>query len=143
MYNALHIADAFNQLSERKHWRAKALCNRRVSPDDVVQFTSNNLVQLELNCTTGEWSITFKSFVSAWGDYIGSIRRSFFTVLNTLASAALPFDAPISLDHMAVRIDCKSDGRVVVSWFLDRALEAPIGLTLEQATAYENNFGGT
>ena len=112
MYNPVIIAEAFNQNHPKRNWKAKALTSRGTDP--VVMFDSHNLVQLHLNCTTGQWSAKFIKLNAAWGDYIAGLRRSMYTVLHTLTAAALPFEAPLSLDDMVLTITTRADGTAIL-----------------------------
>jgi hypothetical protein len=141
VYNALEIADAFNQQSAKVNWRAKALCGR--AEGNIVQFDSNGLVRLHLNCTDGAWSIEFNRLQTSWGDYMTAIRRSFYSVLNALVSAALSFEAPPSLDDIVVTIMTQPNGKITLSWHLIAVPSVPPMLNIEQTLAYENKFGGT
>lgn len=135
MYNPLIIAEAFNQNSPKRNWKAKALTAR--GSDPVVVFDSHNLVQLHLNCTTGQWSVKFIKLNAAWGDYIAGLRRSMFAVLNTLTSAALPFPAPLVVDDMILNITTRGDGLVTLEVFDASLNTAPELLTEDQLGEYQ------
>ena len=98
MYNAIEIANAFNQQNDKKSWKAKATTRQVEGAAEYVHFTHNGMVTLLLNCNDGRFQIKFNKYQGAWGDYIGAIARGLFVVCTTLKSAGLPFNAPATPD---------------------------------------------
>jgi hypothetical protein len=84
---------------------------------DTVYFESQGgMVALVYTPDDGRFAVKFTKFQGAWGDYIKAIARSLFTVLNTLKSAGLPFDAPPTLAGMAIEATTTDDNLTYVRW---------------------------
>lgn len=109
------IAAAFMQQNEKRTWRAR--CVSRQGKGDTVYFESQGgMVALVYTLDDGRFAVKFTRFQGAWGDYIKAIARSLFTVLNTLKSAGLPFDAPPTLAGMAIEATTTDDNATYVRW---------------------------
>lgn len=108
--SAVDVSAAFNQQNDKSSW--KATC-----AGELVHFSSTNgMVSIVYDAQTGRFAVRFNKFQGAWGDYTGAIRRSLFTILNTLKSGGLPFDGPASVDAMAVIIRALPDGETYCEW---------------------------
>jgi hypothetical protein len=112
------IAAAFMQQNDKKTWKARNVNRARsTGPGDVVHFeATGGMVSLMYYVDTGRFAVKFNKFHGAWGDYIKAIARSLFTVLNTLKSAGLPFDAPPSLAGMIIEATTTDDTTTFVRW---------------------------
>lgn len=112
------IAAAFMQQNDKRTWKARSVNRTRNGPaGDVVHFeSSGGMVSLLYYVETGKFAVKFNKFHGAWGDYIKAIARSLFTVLNTLKSAGLPFDAPPSLAGMVIECTTTDDNLTLVRW---------------------------
>lgn len=109
------IAAAFMQQNEKRTWKAR--CVSRQGKGDTVYFESQGgMVALVYTPDNGRFAVKFTKFQGAWGDYIKAIARSLFTVLNTLKSAGLPFDAPPTLAGMAIEATTTDDNLTYVRW---------------------------
>jgi hypothetical protein len=109
------IAAAFMQQNEKRTWKAR--CVSRQGKGDTVYFESQGgMVALVYMPDDGRFAVKFTKFQGAWGDYIKAIARSLFTVLNTLKSAGLPFDAPPTLAGMAIEATTTDDNLTYVRW---------------------------
>jgi hypothetical protein len=109
------IAAAFMQQNEKRTWKAR--CVSRQGKGDTVYFESQGgMVALVYTPDDGRFAVKFTKFQGAWGDYIKAIARSLFTVLNTLKSAGLPFDAPPTLAGMAIEATTTDDNLTYVRW---------------------------
>jgi hypothetical protein len=109
------IAAAFTQQNDKKSWKAR--CGVRTNIGDVVYFeATNGMVSLMYRVDTGQFAVKFTKFQGAWGDYVKAIARSLFTILNTLKSAGLPFDAPATLAGMVIESTTTDTTDVYVRW---------------------------
>lgn len=120
------IANAFNQQNDKKIWKARCLNRlRKDGLSDVVHFESKGgMVALEYQVEPARFAVKFNKFQGAWGDYIKAISRSLYTVLNTLKSAGMPFEAPQSLAGMVIEATSTDDNTVYVAWKPDHARAA-------------------
>jgi hypothetical protein len=117
--NGPEIAAAFMQQNEKRTWRARCVNRTRVNgpPGDVVHFEAQGgMVALMYYPDTGQFAVKFNKFQGAWGDYIKAIARSLYTVLNTLKSAGMPFDAPTNLAGMVIEATTTEDNLTYVRW---------------------------
>lgn len=112
------IAAAFMQQNDKRTWKARCVNRQRATGvGDVVHFESaGGMVALMYYPDTGRFAVKFNKFHGAWGDYVKAIARSLFTVLNTLKSAGLPFDAPSSLAGMVIEATTTDDNLTYVRW---------------------------
>lgn len=113
------IAAAFMQQNEKRTWKARCVNRARQNgpQGDVVHFEAQGgMVALMYYPDDGRFAVKFNKFQGAWGDYIKAIARSLFTVLNTLKSAGLPFDAPASLAGMVIEATTTDDNLTYVRW---------------------------
>lgn len=116
MQSGLEIALAFNTINDKKSWSARA-ASRPESGIDVVHFNSKTgLVSLIYDTTDNRWQVKFNKFQAQWGDYIGSIARSFYSILNTLKAAGLPFEAPPTTEGIVIEATKGPNAIVYVRW---------------------------
>lgn len=115
MITGNEIAAAFMQQNEKRTWKAR--CVSRQGKGDTVYFESQGgMVALIYTPDDGRFAVKFTKFQGAWGDYVKAIARSLFTVLNTLKSAGLPFDAPATLAGMVIEATTTDDNLTYVRW---------------------------
>lgn len=115
MITGNEIAAAFMQQNEKRTWKAR--CITRAGKGEAVYFESQGgMVALVYTPEDGRFAVKFTKFQGAWGDYIKAIARSLFTVLNTLKSAGLPFDAPPTLAGMLIEATTTEDNLTYVRW---------------------------
>lgn len=108
------IATAFMAHNDKVAWQARCIPQPQ---GDVVYFTSTQgMIQLEYDVPAERWSVKFNRVQAKWGDYTGSIARSFINILTTLKAAGLPFDAPVSVVGTIIETELGPDGKVFVKW---------------------------
>ncbi len=113
-YTAAEIATAFMQQNDKTSWEARSLS--RETGDVVIFKSTTGMISLMYTPHDDRFIVKFNKFQGAWGDYIGAIARSMFTVLHTLKSAGLAFDAPPSIDGMVIEATTSEDSDVRVRW---------------------------
>lgn len=119
------IAVAFNQQNDKRSWKANAASKGR----DIVYFNSTGgMVSLLYHVQDKRFAVKFNKFQGAWGDYIKAIARSLFVVLNTLKSAGLPFEAPLTLAGMEIIATTTDDTTTYVRWAGDGPPASAAGL---------------
>lgn len=113
--NAQEIMIAFNTQNDKKVWTAQARTSANGA--DAVYFgTTNGMVSLVYHVEAKQFAVRFHKFQGAWGDYIKAISRSLYTVLTTLKSAGLPFEAPPSIVGVEIVTTVGDDNSVYVRW---------------------------
>lgn len=112
------IAAAFMQQNDKRTWKARCVNRARNGPaGDVVHFeATGGMVSLMYYVDDACFAVKFNKFHGAWGDYIKAIARSLFTVLNTLKSAGLAFDAPPTLAGMVIEAETTEANLTFVRW---------------------------
>jgi hypothetical protein len=147
MHTGTEISAAFMQQNDKKSWKATNLARQT---GDLVHFTSTNgMVTLIYYCNDNRFAVKFNKYVASWGDYTKAIARAMFTVLNTLKSAGLPFDAPANLAGMVIEctttetteVFVRYKGEVTTDNLLER-MDASINAELaREAVSYRSQDG--
>lgn len=115
MYTGQELMIAFNTQNDKKVWSATA--RKSANGADVVHFsTTNGMVSLIFDCAAERFMVKFNKFQGAWGDYTKAISRSLYTVLTTLKSAGLAFEAPPSIVGVEIVMTIGDDNSVYVRW---------------------------
>jgi hypothetical protein len=145
MHTGTEISAAFMQQNDKKSWKATNLARQT---GDLVHFTSTNgMVTLVYYCNDNRFAVKFNKYVASWGDYTKAIARAMFTVLNTLKSAGLPFDAPANLAGMVIEctttetteVFVRYQGEVNTDNLLER-MDASINALAREATVHPLGF---
>lgn len=96
------LVDAFNNIIERKNWRA-TIGGTRVRP--LVHFISTgSMVRITYSLEDGSFTVVFSRAAVAFGDFMGSTFRSLNSILLALKASGYPFSVALA-DTAVLRVE--------------------------------------